>query len=124
MSEEKIAEKQIWLALAELFFLDTEPSEMDYERVAGLLKSNGWSREKTERTLIQLIAPNYAANLGFLIYPVIGEWAGFDGKVLESRVVQSQSLRVRYPNWYFSLSDWWCRKMLKALKLESFLNRL
>ncbi len=124
MSEAEITKKQIWLALAELFFLDTEPSERDYEQVAEFLKSKGWSREKTEQTLIQLIAPNYGANVGFLIYPVLGEWAGFDSKVLEAKIVRTQNLRARYPNWYFTISDWLCRKMLKELNLESFLNRL
>jgi hypothetical protein len=63
--------EEIWLALAELFFLDTEPQQHDFDYAVRLLKEAGWNREETERTLIELIAPQVAGNLGYLVWPVI-----------------------------------------------------
>ena len=118
------SDEKIWVELAELFFLDTEFDERDFERIAKLLKDSGWSRERTEKTLVQLIAPHVAGNLGHLFWPVIGEWAGFDHDWLCARVRHSKILRTKHPDWYFMISDWWCRKMLRQLDVERLLSRL
>lgn len=118
-----LTEEGAWLLLAELFFLDTEPGESDFRLAASALKGAGWSRERVRATLIELIAPYAGANLGYLLYPVIGEWAGFDGAFLAARIRRRQSLRQRYPRWWFGLSDWYCARMLRALGLERLLAR-
>ncbi len=123
MTSEK-SEEQIWVALAELFFLDTETDENEFQRVAKLLKASHWDRTRTEQTLIKFIAPHAGANLGFLIYPVIGEWAGFDEERLCEKIRRSISLRENKRAWYFLVSDWWCKKMLNRLEIEKLLQRL
>ena len=117
-------EDELWLTLAELFFLDTESLESDFARAAELLKKNGWSRSRTEKTLVQLIAPQVASNIGWGLYPVNGEWAGFDGKVLSEKVRRSITLRAARPDWHFTLLDWWYRRLLNQLGMQRLLNRL
>jgi hypothetical protein len=117
-------EEEIWCTLAELFFLDTESTEGDFARVADLLKDNGWSRIQTEMTLLRLIAPNVAANLGWGLYPVIGEWAGFDRAWLSERIRRTKALRASRPKWFFTLSDWWSGRLLNRLGVENLLSRL
>jgi hypothetical protein len=121
----KDQEETIWLTLAELFFLDTEPNEQDFQHALTLLKDAEWTREKTNKVLVELIAPHYGANLGYLIVPVVAsEWAGFDKALLVSKIRHSVSLREKYPHWYFMLSDWWCAKLLHSLDINRLLNRL
>lgn len=120
MSDEN--EEAIWLALAELFFLDHIPYDTDFTRVADLLRKNSWTRLRTERTLIEAIAPHAGANLGYLIYPVIGAWAQLDSKTLSVKIRRSLSIREKRPRWHFLLSDWWCRRMLLRLGLEQLLS--
>jgi hypothetical protein len=76
------SEQRIWQALAELFFLDNEPQEIDFDNAAGLLKDAGWDRNKTRKMLIEFIAPVAGDNLAYLLWPVIGEWRGFDNSDL------------------------------------------
>lgn len=120
----ELNEEDIWLALAELFFLDIEPTEKDFDRVLNLLRDNNWSARKTEATLVKFIAPHIGVNLGFLIYPTVGEWAAFDKEWLSKKIRQSILLRKNKPNWYFFISDWWCRRILYKLGLEKLLNKL
>ncbi len=120
----ELNEEDIWLALAELFFLDIEPTEKDFDRVLNLLRDNNWSARKTEATLVKFIAPHVGVNLGFLIYPTVGEWAAFDKEWLSKKIRQSILLRKNKPNWYFFISDWWCRRILYKLGLEKLLNKL
>jgi hypothetical protein len=49
--------ENIWLALAELFFLDTESSEADYFRVAKILSEYRLSRKEVEKIVIYEVAP-------------------------------------------------------------------
>jgi hypothetical protein len=119
-----INESTLCLALAELFFLDNEPSEMDFNRVTNLLNENHWTREQTRDVLVQLIAPNAGANLGFLIYPTVGEWAGFNQNSLYEKIQRSKKIRSNRPKWYFFLSDWWCGRMLRKLGMDRLLCRL
>jgi hypothetical protein len=115
---------EIWLALAELFFLDTEHTDTDHARVAALLRSKGWSREETKETLIGLIAPYAGANLGYGIYPVNGLWSGFDKEKLIPAARASLALRMQSPPWMFLVSDWWMTRLLTTLGMDAFLARL
>src|SRR5262249_38906123 len=88
-----LSEEALWLLLAELFFLDTEPADGDFRRAADALKGAGWTRERAHTTLVELIAPIAGANLGYLLWPVIGEWVGFDRAHLSAKIRRSQALR-------------------------------
>ena len=120
----ELNEEDIWLALAELFFLDIEHTENDFDRVLNLLRINNWSAEKTEATLVNYIAPNIGTNIGFLIYPAIGVWTAFDKEWLSKKIRKSILLRKNKPTWYFFISDWWCRRMLYKLGLKKLLSKL
>jgi hypothetical protein len=115
-------EHPLWVALAELFFLDTESQNYDFDRVTRLLKEAKWSSQKTRRALIELIAPIAGHNLGFLIWPVIGEWAGFDQTDLCRRIQCLSERRKKWPKWFFCASDWYCERMLKQLDMDRLLN--
>lgn len=119
-----IQEDEIWLLLAELFFLDQDPEESAYIYTAEILKKNFWNKNKTKEVLIQLIAPNAGANLGFFIWPVIGEWQGFDKTDLVKKILITQKKRQLYPSWFFWISDFWCEKMLVELKMNDLLSKL
>lgn len=117
-------EAVIWPALADLFFLDTEPQPESYRRTAALLKARGWKRPQTERTLLELIAPVAGGNLGYLVYPVIGEWAGFDPVWLNPRIEAHRQRRARWPRFRVRVSDFWCRRMLQQLEWQRLLDLL
>ena len=119
--EERNEDEILWIALAELFFLDTDPDEKNFLRVADLLRQSKWSREQTQEILIKYIAPNAGKNLGFLVYPVIGEWAGFDQDRLCDQIKRSKAMRAKRPGWYFLISDWWCKRILRRLGVERLL---
>lgn len=114
----------LWVALAELFFLDTEPQDNDFNRCAEMLKKAGWGSDKTRETLIKLVAPTGGSNLGFLIWPVIGAWSGFDKKTLCEKIQSTAMRRAKRPDWHFLVSDWYCERMLKALGMERLLVQL
>jgi hypothetical protein len=113
--------KRIWLELAELFFLDTEPTGQDFSRVAMLLIEARLTREQVRRELIEIIAPAAGDNLGYHIYPVIGQWSVFDPAVLMPRFERSAMLRATHPRWYFLIQDWLSRRMLQKLGIERLL---
>ena len=68
--------EQVWLLLADLFFLDTEPPEVFYKSTAESLKRLGVTRHGAENILIYEVASVAGANLGYLLWPVIGNWGG------------------------------------------------
>jgi hypothetical protein len=105
-------------------YLDSELNEEDFARVAELLKQANWSQTKTEETLVQLIAPHAGANLGYLIWPVSGAWAGFNETWICERVRRSKSLRASRPHWHFLLSDWLSKRMLHQLGINRLLERI
>lgn len=119
-----LSEEDIWVELAEFFFLDTEPTSREKEKMIANLKQAGWSAEKTRKVLTEIVAPVAGANLGFLIWPVMGEWAGFDKEMLIQRMRQASAKRSRLPAWNFMVMDWLCKRMLKQLEVESFLKDL
>jgi len=57
--------EQAWLLLADLFFLDTEPSESDYRTTAERLARLGVGREEAEKILLYEVAPVAGVNLGY-----------------------------------------------------------
>lgn len=121
---EETSEEALWLALAELFFLDTEPDQREYEMVAVSLQKAGWTRAQTAATLTDLIAPLVGANLGYLFYPVIGAWSGFDAETLIPRIRSLKQKREMHPRWYFMLQDWNSRRMLRILEMDRLLKLL
>lgn len=119
------SEKEIWVGLSELFFLDDEPQPYQFQRVADLLKNSGVNRRATEQLLIQLIAPIPGANFGYLIYPPVApEWSGFDRTALCDKIKKRKALRAGLPSWRFIISDWWSKRMLKSLEWERLLDLL
>ena len=119
-----LSEEQVWVLLANLLFLDTEPLESEFRDAADALKRAGWTRQRVETVLIELVAPIAGANLGYLVYPVIGEWAGFDETWLVTKVRQGQARRKRLPRWWFWLSDRSMARIIRALGAERLLARL
>lgn len=114
-------EESLWLALAELFFLDTEPGPGAYERVAELLQQAGWTRQQTRTVLIEIITPVAGANLGWLVYPVIGEWAGFSPETLLPQLRAMQQKRASRSRLRLYLQDMNSRRMLKKLEADRLL---
>jgi hypothetical protein len=112
------------MSLAELFFLDNQSSEADLERAAALVKEQGWSPEETEKALVEVIAPVAGSNLGYLIYPVIGEWDRFEESSLIEKLERRRQAREQKAKWRFFLSDWWSRRMMRSLSMEALLKRL
>jgi hypothetical protein len=117
-------ERKVWMSLAELFFLDNQSSEADLERAAALVKEQGWSPEETEKALVEVIAPVAGSNLGYLIYPVIGEWDRFEESSLIEKLERRRQAREQKAKWRFFLSDWWSRRMMRSLSMEALLKRL
>jgi hypothetical protein len=120
----RTGEEEVWVALADLFFLDLETDWADVERVADLLRKNGWSRQEVERTLVELIAPVAGGHGGYPLFPLNGIWTGFDRHWLCDRIAQRRLARSTRPGYRFWLSDWWCRCMLRHLDWEPLLRRL
>jgi hypothetical protein len=118
------AERRLWVTLTELFFLDTEPSEADFAEAARLVMETGWGPARTRDFLVQCVAPVAGGNLGFLVWPVIGAWAGFDEDDLCLKVGRQQNLRRTRPRWWYYLSDKYCSWMLKRLGLERLMRHL
>jgi hypothetical protein len=114
----------LWVTLAELFFLDTEPQNYDFDRNVKMLKQAGWSCDKTRETLIKFIAPICGHNLGFLIWPVIGAWSGFDQKALCEKIQSRAIRRAKHPDWHYLVSDWYCERILKTLGMDRLLTQL
>ncbi len=113
-----------WLLLADLFFLDVEHSDRAYQTAAESLKRMGLGREDAENILIYEVAPIAGVNLGYLLWPVIGAWDGFDREPLCSQIKGYLQRRARRPRWHYFLQDRWLRRMVKILELEKLLNLL
>jgi hypothetical protein len=63
----------VWAALSELW-LDTELSEEDLRRIAGVMRRSGYSLDELRAIYLFEVAPVVSPNLLCLA----GEWAGFD----------------------------------------------
>ena len=115
---------EVWLELAELFFLDTEHDDAWYQTVAKRLRERGLGRGDVEQILIDEVAPIAGANLGYLLWPVIGEWAGFDREHLCGKIEGYVNRRAQRPRWFYLGQDWWMRRMVRKLAPERLLDRL
>ena len=111
------------LMLAELFFLDTEPDDLAFTRAAEALKEQRWTREQTYAFLLYEIAPVAGANLGYGIYPVIGEWAGFDREDFLDKLHTYQN-RPRKNGLWERIKLWHNRRFLKSLDVDRLLDLL
>lgn len=111
---------QIWLALADLFFLDDGHDDAEFDQVAGLLRDHGWSSERTERFLVEYIAPVFAANL----WVVAGAWGTFGEECVKERVGKAIRKRARLPRWWLEFRDWRYRRMIRELDWEKLRVRL
>lgn len=119
-----LSEEEVWVLLADLLFLDTETLESEFRDAAGALNHAGWTRQRIETVLIELVAPIAGANVGYLVYPVIGEWVGFDETWLVTKVRRRQARRKRLPRWWFWLVDRNMARIIRALGAERLLIRL
>lgn len=117
-------EVNIYIHLAELFFLDVDPEDPEYRVAAKYLKELGWSKEKTKRELVTIISPIVAANLGYGIFPVIGEWSGFDRDWFYKRLSTVRKRRSRTWKGFYLIQDWWYWKLLKQLEVARLLDLL
>jgi hypothetical protein len=116
--------EEAWLLLAELFFLDTEPDELDYQRTAERLTRLGLCREEAEKILLYEVAPVAGANLGYLLWPVIGEWAGFDAADLCGKIGTYVKRRAARRGWHYFLQDRFMRWMVRQLEPEKLWSRM
>jgi hypothetical protein len=116
--------EEAWLLLADLFFLDTEHPDALYQTAAERLKHMGFGREDTETILIYEVAPVAGANLGYLFYPVIGAWGGFERESLCREIGAYLKRRVARPRWHYFLQDFCMRRMVRRLEPEKLLSRL
>lgn len=117
-------QEHVWLLRADLFFLDTEPPDLFYKATAEKLKQWGLTRQDTETILIYEVAPIAGANLGYLLWPVIGAWDGFERGALCSKIRAYVQRRAERPRWHYILQDWWMRWMVRELGSSQLLNLL
>ena len=80
----------VWTALSDLF-LDTELDPRDYRHISGVIVESGYAAGEIERILWLEVFPALADNLR----SVAGEWAGFDGDWLETRILAVTSGQAR-----------------------------
>jgi hypothetical protein len=116
--------EEAWLLLADLFFVDTEHPDEFYEAAAERLKRMGVGREDAEAMLIYEVAPVAGANLGYLLYPVIGDWGGFDRESLCRKIRVYLERRAAQPRWHYFLQDFMLRRLVRMLEPEKLLSRL
>jgi hypothetical protein len=116
--------EEVWLLLADLFFLDTEHPDAFYQTAAERLKRMGLGREDAVAILVYEVAPVAGANLGYLFYPVIGVWDGFDRECLCRKIEAYLRRRGARPRWHYFLQDFFLRRMVRTLGPEKLLSRL
>ena len=116
--------EKAWLLLADLFFLDTEPSEEDYQATAAHLVRMGLGRKEAGEILLYEVAPIAGANLGYLLWPVIGVWDGFDAEHLCGKIRRYVERRAARPQWHYYLQDRFMRWMVRQLETEKLLSRM
>ena len=117
-------QEEVWLLLADLFFLDTEHDDTAYQTAEESLKRVGLGREAAETMLIYEVAPVAGRNLGYLLWPVIGAWDGFEREPLCRDIRAYLQRRAARPRWRYFLQDRWLRRMVRLLDSEKLLSRL
>lgn len=99
LSDAEIQQRRpVWLALSELW-LDTELSEADLDRIAGVIGSSGLTLEELRRVYLLEVAPVVYLNT----WVVAGEWSGFDPAWLEERILcnlRRRWRRTRFLAWF------------------------
>ncbi len=105
--------RPVWKAFSELF-LDTQLSERDIRRVAGIAADSGYTIKELRDIHLMEVAPAIGKNLR----SIAGEWAGFNEKWLYERCAQNLIRRntfIRFRNFllrrfrrcnYCNESDW------------------
>jgi hypothetical protein len=116
--------EKAWVLLADLFFLDTEPDELDYQRAAERLTGIGLTRDEAEKILLYEVAPIAGANLGYLLWPVIGVWDGFDAGDMCGKIRPCVERRAGRPQWHYFLQDRFMRWMVRQLEPEKLWSRM
>jgi hypothetical protein len=116
--------EKAWLLLADLFFLDTEPTEDDYQATAARLVEMGLGRKEAGEILLNEVAPIAGANLGYLLWPVNGVWDGFDAEHLCGKIRCYVERRAARPQWHYYLQDRFMRWMVGQLDTEKLLSRM
>ena len=120
---EKNEVEDVWLELAELFFLDTEHEDYVFESTAKRLKEIGLNAAELRIILEKQVAPVAGVNLGYLIYPVIGAWSGFDRDDLIKKIKDYSDKREKRPQLLYCIQDLLVRRMLKILGAEKFFRK-
>ena len=115
--------KNVCLELANLFFLDTEHSENFHKLAANHLKETSLSVTELRQILEKQVAPVAGVNLGYLIFPVIGEWSGFDKEDLAQKIKYYSNKRNKRPQWLYCIQDFFVRRMIKDLETEKFFQK-
>jgi hypothetical protein len=116
--------EKAWLLLADLFFLDIEADELDFQRAAERLAEIGIKQEEAGEILVQEVAPVAGSNLGYLIWPVIGIWSGFDAADLCGKIGAHVKRRAARPQWRYVLHDRFMRWMVRQLEPERLWSQM
>lgn len=74
--------------------------------------------------LISGVAPIAGAKLGYMLLPVIGEWAAFDPDHPCSLIEGYLAPRARRRRGFYLGEDWWMGRMVRRLEPERLLDRL
>ena len=97
--------RPVWESMSE-FFLDTELSPLDHERIALALQGSGYSDVELDTILWREICPV----LWYNVTPVAGEWGGFDMQRVEERILGSPAgIFSRWQSYIFGRAvrhDW------------------
>lgn len=115
---------KLWVELANLFFLDHDPQDSEYQEAIGKLRRAGWSKDVAKRFLVEHLAPALGGNVGFLIYPANGEWSCFRKEDVRDRVLRSVRRRRSRPGWVNKLCDAFFERMMRTLDVDRLLSGL
>ena len=84
----------------------------------------GLGRKEAGEILLYEVAPIAGANLGYLLWPVIGVWDGFDAEHLCGKIRRYVERRAARPQWHYFLQDRFMRWMVRQLETEKLLSRM
>ena len=101
--------ERIWLALSE-FYLDTELTNDDFDRIASEFRNSGLSLSEIKEIDLMEVFSLLQINL----LSVAGAWAGFDKKWLYTECAKNynrrKSLAHRLKCMFWNLFFYWMRK--------------
>ena len=84
----------------------------------------GLGRKEAGEILLYEVAPIAGANLGYLMWPVIGVWDGFDAGHLCGKIRRYVERRAARRQWHYYLQDRFMRWMVRQLETEKLLGRM